>query len=94
VPNDLLFLFRLTSNQLPVGEENTSLKEQLSHLTDELKEEKAKTQSLAEKIEYEQSTQDRLQCLESKSNEILAQLQEASSLIPFDEATGTVISSK
>lgn len=94
MPNGLLFLFRLSSNQLPVGEENTSLKEQVSHLTDELKEEKGKTQRLAEKIEHEQSTQDRLQCLESKSNEILAQLQEASSLIPFDEATCTVISSK
>ena len=70
------------------------MKKELYMLQEDLRNEKIKSQSLLDRMEYERSTQEHLQSLEANSNEILAQLQVASLGLDLKEKTHAVITSK
>ncbi|SPO04867.1 uncharacterized protein DNG_07552 [Cephalotrichum gorgonifer] len=80
--------------QATVEKENVGLRQQLSEAQNELKCDKAKIEDLLSQLERERPTRDHLQTLESKSNEILLQLQQASSLLPANEETHQTMLSK
>lgn len=80
--------------RIAAEKENAELKKQLLDAQNKLKGDKGKIDDLLSQLECQVPARDHLQTLESKSNEILGQLQQANSLFPTNEETHKMMLSK